>query len=60
VSYAIVCNEYADAAQGELVKAYIEFISSAEGQAVAEEFAGVAPMTSELIDNVAAVLATVK
>ena len=60
VSYAIVCNEYADAAQGELVKAYVEFISSAEGQAVAEEFAGVAPMTSELIDNVAAVLATVK
>ncbi|WP_241980104.1 phosphate ABC transporter substrate-binding protein PstS [Cryobacterium glaciale] len=60
VSYAIVCNEYADAAQGELVKAYVEFISSAEGQAVAEENAGVAPMTSELIDNVAAVLATVK
>ena len=60
VSYAIVCNEYADAAQGELVKAYIEFIASAEGQAVAEEAAGVAPLTAELEANVAAVLATVK
>jgi phosphate transport system substrate-binding protein len=60
VSYAIVCNEYADAAQGELVKAYIEFIASAEGQAVAEEFAGVAPLSSELEANVAAVLATIK
>lgn len=60
VSYAIVCNEYADAAQGELVKAYIEYIASAEGQAVAEESAGIAPLSSELGDNVAAVLATVK
>jgi len=60
VSYAIVCNEYADAAQGELVKAYVEFIASAEGQAVAEKAAGVAPLTSELEDKVASVLATVK
>jgi len=60
VSYAIVCNEYADSAQGELAKAYVEFIASAEGQSVAEEAAGVAPLTSELEANVAAVLATVK
>ena len=60
VSYAIVCNEYADAAQGELVKAYIEYIASAAGQTVAEEAAGVAPLTAELEANVAAVLATVK
>ncbi|MDJ0338336.1 phosphate ABC transporter substrate-binding protein PstS [Cryobacterium sp. PH31-O1] len=60
VSYAIVCNEYADPAQGELVKAYIEYIASAAGQTVAEEAAGVAPLTAELEANVAAVLATVK
>ncbi|TFB67426.1 MULTISPECIES: phosphate ABC transporter substrate-binding protein PstS [Cryobacterium] len=60
VSYAIVCNEYADAAQGALVKAYIEYIASAAGQTVAEEAAGVAPLTGELEANVAAVLATVK
>ncbi|TFD69476.1 phosphate ABC transporter substrate-binding protein PstS [Cryobacterium ruanii] len=60
VSYAIVCNEYADAAQGELVKAYIGYIASAAGQAVAEEAAGIAPLTSELEANVATVLATVK
>jgi phosphate transport system substrate-binding protein len=60
VSYAIVCNEYADAAQGELVKAYIEYIASADGQAVAEKSAGVAPLTDKLEADVAAVLATVK
>ncbi len=60
VSYAIVCNEYADATQGELVKAYIEYIASAEGQTVAQDAAGVAPLTSELEADVASVLATVK
>ncbi|SDO27777.1 phosphate transport system substrate-binding protein [Cryobacterium flavum] len=60
VSYAIVCNEYADPAKGELVKAYIEYIASAAGQTVAEGAAGVAPLTSELETKVAAVLATVK
>ncbi|MBG6214616.1 MAG: phosphate ABC transporter substrate-binding protein PstS [Cryobacterium sp.] len=60
VSYAIVCNEYADAAQGKLVKAYIEYIASAAGQTVAEKAAGVAPLSSELEANVASVLATVK
>jgi len=60
VSYAIVCNEYADAEQGALVKAYVEYLASPEGQTVAQEAAGIAPLSSELSDNVAAVLATVK
>ncbi|KGJ80795.1 phosphate ABC transporter substrate-binding protein [Cryobacterium roopkundense] len=60
VSYALVCNEYADAEQGALVKAYVEYIASAAGQTVAEESAGVAPLTAELEANVAEVLATVK
>ena len=60
VSYAIVCTEYADAAQGELVKAYVSYMASAEGQAEAEASAGAAPMSAELQDKVAAVLATIK
>lgn len=60
VSYAIVCTEYADAAQGELVKAYVGYMASAEGQAEAAASAGAAPMSSALQDKVAAVLATIK
>jgi len=60
VSYAIVCTEYADAAQAELVKAYVGYMASAEGQAEAEASAGAAPMTTELQDQVAAVLETIK
>lgn len=60
VSYAIVCTEYADADQAELVKAYVGYMTSAEGQAEAEASAGAAPMTTALQDKVAAVLETIK
>ena len=60
VSYAIVCNEYADAEQGALVKAYVEYMASEAGQATAAESAGIAPLSAELSENVASVLATVK
>jgi len=60
VSYSIVCTEYADAAQGELVKAYISFITRAEGQAIAADAAGSAPLSDDLIAQVAASLELVK
>jgi phosphate transport system substrate-binding protein len=60
VSYALVCTEYADAAQGELVKAYVSYLASAEGQEEAATSAGAAPLTADLQDKVAAVLETVK
>jgi phosphate transport system substrate-binding protein len=60
VSYSIVCTEYADAAQGELVKAYISYITSAEGQGVASSEAGAAPLSDELQALVAESLALVK
>lgn len=60
VSYAIVCTEYADPAKAELVKAYVGYMASAEGQAEAAKSAGAAPMATELQDKVAAVLASVK
>lgn len=60
VSYAVVCTEYADADKAELVKAYVGYMASAEGQAEAEKSAGAAPMSTDLQDKVAAVLETVK
>jgi phosphate transport system substrate-binding protein len=60
VSYSIVCSEYADAAQGALVKAYIGYITSAEGQQVAADAAGAAPLSADLAAKVADALATIK
>jgi phosphate transport system substrate-binding protein len=60
VSYAIVCTEYADAAQGELVKEYVGYMASEKGQAEAAKSAGAAPLSSDLQKKVAAVLASVK
>ncbi|WP_205705202.1 phosphate ABC transporter substrate-binding protein PstS [Kineococcus indalonis] len=48
VSYALVCSSYEDAAQGELVKAYMEYVVSEEGQQAAADAAGSAPISDEL------------
>lgn len=56
VSYSIVCGEYADPETGELVKAYLSFITSSEGQQVAADAAGAAPLSGDLSAKVAAVL----
>lgn len=60
VSYAIVCTEYADAAQGELVKAYVSYMASAEGQAEAATSAGAAPLSDDLQAKVAEILASIR
>jgi len=46
VSYLIGCQEYADAKVAPLVKNYIKFILSAEGQQVAVTSAGAAPLSA--------------
>lgn len=48
VSYLTLCGSYADSAQGEAVKAYASYIVSPEGQQVAAENAGSAPLSDEL------------
>ncbi|PZQ90612.1 MAG: phosphate ABC transporter substrate-binding protein PstS [Leifsonia xyli] len=60
VSYSIVCTQYADAAKGEFVKAYIGYITSAEGQKVAAESAGAAPLSEDLSAKVATAVASIK
>ncbi|MGJ0202736.1 phosphate ABC transporter substrate-binding protein PstS [Leucobacter sp. gxy201] len=48
VSYLVGCEEYTDAASAELVKEYFGYIVSAEGQDVAAEAAGSAPISDDL------------
>lgn len=59
VSYLIACREYVDAGEGELVRAYLEWISSEEGQAAAARDAGSAPISSTLRERVQQVVATI-
>lgn len=54
VSYIIVCSKYADAEKGKLVKAYVGYIASADGQKVAADEAGSAPLSDSLRTDVEA------
>lgn len=56
VSYLQGCMDYADDAMAELVKAYANFIISEEGQNVAAEAAGSAPISPALREKAQAIL----
>jgi phosphate transport system substrate-binding protein len=60
ISYLVGCEEYVDAAQGALVKAYFSYIASAEGQNAAAEAAGSAPISAQLRGQVEAAIALIK
>lgn len=60
VSYAIVCQTYKDAAVGKLVKDYVGYMASADGQKAAAEAAGSAPLSADLQAKVKAALDSVK
>ncbi|MDR5701360.1 phosphate ABC transporter substrate-binding protein PstS [Agromyces aerolatus] len=57
VSYLIACREYADAAEGELVRAYLEWVASEAGQDAAARDAGSAPISTDLRERVQQVVA---
>jgi phosphate transport system substrate-binding protein len=48
VSYLIACEKYDDSAKAELVSSYFSYVISAEGQDVASEAAGSAPISDTL------------
>ena len=48
VSYQLACKTYEDAAQGELVKGFLTYIASEEGQAAAADAAGSAPISDTI------------
>ncbi len=50
-SYLMACPSYADAAEGDLVKGYLSYIISDEGQAAAAENAGSAPLAPSIAEK---------
>jgi phosphate transport system substrate-binding protein len=60
VSYLIACEEYADPANVELVKEYLGYIASPEGQDAAAENAGSAPISDSLREKVVAAIDSIK
>lgn len=60
VSFAIGCNEYTDTKTGELVKAYISYILSDEGQQEAAENAGSAPLARETAEEALKIVSAIK
>lgn len=59
VAYAIACEKYKDAATAGLVKGYLGYLASAEGQQEAASKAGAAPLSSELSTKVTASIAAI-
>ena len=60
VSYLIACHEYAEPENVELVKAYFNYMASEEGQDVAAENAGSAPITDALREKVVAAIDSIR
>ncbi len=56
VSYSIVCSTYADANEAALVKAFVGYQVSAEGQQMAADNAGSAPLSADMTAKVQAAL----
>ena len=52
----IACQEYADAAVAPIVKGYLEYVASAEGQDAAAAAAGNAPISDALREQVNAAI----
>ncbi|HEX4732469.1 MAG TPA: phosphate ABC transporter substrate-binding protein PstS [Solirubrobacterales bacterium] len=60
VSSLIGCTKYKSASEAALVKGFFEYAISPEGQALAEEQAGSAPLSSELTSKVEAAVEAIE
>jgi phosphate transport system substrate-binding protein len=60
VSYLIACTEYGSADEAALVKSYLEYVISPEGQEAAASNAGSAPLSSELTKKVEPAVAAIQ
>ena len=56
VSYMIACEEYADAGSAALVKGFLQYVASPEGQQAASDAAGNAPISESLTERVNAAI----
>jgi len=59
VSYQIACQKYDDKAQAALVKAWLTYVTSADGQSTAASSAGSAPLSSAFVTKAQTAVATI-
>jgi phosphate transport system substrate-binding protein len=59
VSYGIACTKYDDAKQASLVKAFLGYVGSDEGQQAAAQAAGSAPLASGVATKVQSAIAAI-
>ena len=59
VSYHIVCTQYEDQATADLVKAFMLYVGSEEGQQAAADAAGSAPISQGLRDQITPVVESI-
>jgi phosphate transport system substrate-binding protein len=59
VSYAIACSKYPDAQKSALVKAYLGYVISPEGQQAAQQAAGSAPLTDAVRQQISAAVGAI-
>ena len=57
VSYQLACSKYADQAQADLVKGFLTYTTSADGQQAAAQSAGAAPLSDALRAQIAPAVA---
>lgn len=60
VSYLIGCEEYATAGNAELVREYFTYVTSEDGQKVAADAAGSAPISADLRSKIEPAIAAIK
>jgi phosphate transport system substrate-binding protein len=60
VSYLIGCQQYKDAAVGELVRSYFEYVTGTEGQELAAKQAGAAPLSDKVAAQVKPAVESIK
>ncbi len=59
-SYLIACTQYGSADEAALVKSYLEYVISPEGQEVAASNAGSAPLSSALTEKIEPAVAAIE
>lgn len=59
VSYHILCQQYDDAAERDLVTGFLKYVASPEGQQVAASAAGSSPISADLSAEITGILDTI-
>lgn len=59
VSYQIACQKYEDATEAELVKSWLTYVASTEGQQASQQAAGSAPLSESFSETVLSAINTI-